>query len=55
MTLKAMTPAMTDGKPSMRKRSRQGAMGLSSAHLTMTHAREEAKLVARGAALQLSC
>lgn len=50
MTLHAMTETMTEGKPSMRKRRRQGAMGLSLPTLTMIQARVDAKLVARGAA-----
>lgn len=51
MTFQAMTETTTEGKPSTRKSSRQGAMGLKSAHLTMTQARVLAKLVARGAAI----
>lgn len=50
MTLHAMTETMTEGKPSIRKRRRQGAMGLNWPTLTMNHARVDAKLVARGAA-----
>lgn len=40
-----------DGKPSMRKRRRQGAMGTDSASLRMSQASEEANDVARGAAV----
>lgn len=47
----AATAARTEGKPSTMKRRRQGAMGLSWANLTMTQARVDAKLVARGAAI----
>jgi hypothetical protein len=42
---------MTDGKPSMRKRRRHGAMGPSWANLTIAHAIVDAKAVARGAAM----
>lgn len=51
MTCQATTEAMTEGKPSTRKSSRQGAMGPRSANPTMAHARVAAKLVARGAAV----
>ena len=50
MTCHAMTDAITEGKPSTRKRSRHGAIGLSWANLTMTQAMVDAKDVARGAA-----
>ncbi len=50
MRFHAMTETMTEGKPSTRKRRRQGAMGLAWANFTMIQARVLAKLVARGAA-----
>lgn len=46
----ASVATMTDGKPSMRKRRRQGAMGPYSPNLRMTQAREDANVVASGAA-----
>src|SRR3569833_2945648 len=46
----AATATSTEGKPSMRKSSRQGAIGLARPTLMMTHARDEAKVVANGAA-----
>lgn len=50
MTFHATTEAITDGKPSMMKRRRQGAMGPYEANLTMSQARVEANVVAKGAA-----
>jgi hypothetical protein len=40
-----------EGKPSMRKSRRQEAMGPDSASLRISQAREEAKEVAKGAAI----
>jgi hypothetical protein len=54
MTFQATTDAMTEGKPSMMKRRRHGAMGPSEANLTMSQARVEANVVARGAAVIVS-
>ena len=50
MTFQAMAATRTEGKPSTRKSSRHGAMGLASPSLRTSQAREDAKLVARGAA-----
>lgn len=52
MADQAATETTTEGKPSTRKRRRQGAMGPREANLTMMHARVEAKLVASGAAIR---
>jgi len=54
MMFQARAAARTDGKPSTRKRRRHGAMGLCSAALRMSHASEEAKDVAKGAAANVS-
>lgn len=54
MTFQATTDAMTEGKPSMMKRRRHGAIGPSEANLTMSQARVEANVVARGAAIMVS-
>lgn len=51
MTRQAIVATMTAGKPSRRKSSLHGAMGPFSPSLVMTHAREEAKAVASGAAM----
>jgi hypothetical protein len=51
MMRQARAATRTEGKPSMRKSRRQGAMGLYSASLTISQAREAAKEVARGAAM----
>jgi hypothetical protein len=40
-----------EGKPSMRKSRRQEAMGPDSASLRISQAREDAKEVAKGAAI----
>ena len=50
MMCQAATAMTTEGKPSSRKSRRHGAIGPDSPSLRMTHAREEAKVVARGAA-----
>lgn len=52
MMRQARAATRTEGKPSMRKRRRQGAMGLDSASLRISQARDEAKEVARGAAVK---
>jgi hypothetical protein len=46
-----MTATRTEGKPSTMKRRRQGAMGLCSPSFVMSQAREEANVVAKGAAV----
>jgi hypothetical protein len=51
MADQAMVAAMTEGKPSTRKRRRQEAIGVASPILTMNQASVEAKDVARGAAV----
>lgn len=51
MTFHAMAATTTEGKPSTRKSRRQGAMGPSWPSLMMSQAREEAKVVASGAAV----
>lgn len=50
MTLQAITEMTTEGKPSMRKSSRHGAMGLNFANFTMAQARVDAKVIASGPA-----
>jgi hypothetical protein len=54
MMCQARAAARTEGKPSIRKSRRQGAMGPDSASARISQAREEAKEVASGAAVGAS-
>lgn len=51
MTRHAIVATTTAGKPSRRKSNLHGAIGPPSPTLAMTHANEEAKAVASGAAV----